>query len=388
MRALVLSHLFPRPDRPWSGIFVAEQVAALRRQGVDARVIFGDGCWFGLRGHDEWRAQVPAWTDWNSVPTASFRYLVPARTWHIGGGITYAAIATWLGLRLRRQFAFDVIHAHTSYLDGTAAALLGAVTGVPVVITEHSGPFSTQIASRMQRCCTVWALRRAAAILAVSDFLRRQMQVALPEIADRPIGVIGNGVDPGLFSPAADRRPRETIEMIWVGGFYAVKQPLLLLEAFRSAWARQPALRLTIVGEGPLEAEMRVAGQRLGLEGLITWRGSLMRQDLAAVLTQSDFLVISSEAETFCVAAIEALAAGCPVLTTRCGGPEEIVRHGQDGLIVDNAMAALADGMVDMAERHVRFSPEMLHVQAIERFGDESIANKLIGVYQGLLSGD
>lgn len=387
MRVLILSHLFPRPDQPWNGIFVAEQAAALRRLGVDARVVYGDGCWFGLKGFDPVPERTPAWTERLGVPCASFRYFVPARTWHIGGGITYAAVASALVSKLRQEFPFDILHAHTSYLDGTAAAVLGRLFRVPVVVTEHSGPFSTQVGSVMQRLCTGWALQRANAVLAVSGYLRAQMQAALPALADRDIGVIGNGVNPGVFRPVAGHAGA-TVEMIWVGGFHAIKQPIMLLEAFQIAQRRVPGLRLTIVGDGPMADEMRQAEQKLGLAGLITWRGSVERAELALTMARSDFLVVSSRAETFCVAAIEALAAGCPVLTTRCGGPEEIVRHGQDGLIVDNAMAALADGMVDMAERHVRFSPEMLHAQAIERFGDESIANKLIGVYQGLLSGD
>lgn len=381
MKVLVLSHLFPRPSSPWSGVFVAEQVAALRREGIDARVLWGQGVGMPLAKP----APPSGWTTEGDVPNASFGYRVPHRLWRFLAAQAYRVAAVQACDALLGQFAFDLVHAHTAWLDGHAAVSIGRRHGKPVVLTEHSGPFSTQVENPIRRSATATALQGASAIFAVSSFLRSQMRAAFPDLPPGRIDVIGNGIDGDAFALAPARPAAEPVRAIWVGAFLPIKQPLMMLRAFSRA-TEGTQIHLDLVGAGPLEPAMRAETEALGLAHRVTWHGSLSRPKVAERLAAGDFLIVSSKAETFCVAALEALAIGRPVVTTRCGGPEEIVDRPDLGLIVDNDEIALASGIADMANRCRDFDGAGLRRSALDRFAHPVLARRLASTYQHLLS--
>jgi glycosyltransferase involved in cell wall biosynthesis len=381
MRVLVLSHLYPRSSAPWSGIFVAEQVAALRREGIDARVLWGHGVGMPLTA-----PPVPgAWVG-GGVPEASFAYRVPHRLWRFLAGQAYAAAALRACRSLAASFPFDLVHAHTSWLDGHAAAVIRRSFHVPMVLTEHSGPFSTQVDNLLKRRATRQALTEADRVMAVSGFLRRQMSDAFPDLASRPIAIIGNGIAGDDFPMAGPRDPSLPPSAVWVGGFLPIKQPLMMLRAFAAAKMRSPGLTLHLVGEGPLEPAMRAEAAALDVTDALTWHGSLPRPEVARRLAACDFMIVSSAAETFSVATLEALAVGRPVVSTRCGGPEEILDRPALGSLVDNDEAALAQGIVEMALACRSHDPATLRRAALERFGHPVIAARLVATYNSLLA--
>jgi len=384
MRVLVLSYLFPRPAEPWSGIFVVEQVAALRARGIDARVLWGFSLGMPVL-QPEFKADwVPA--PIAGIPSASFQYRVPHRLWQLLAGPAYGRAALRAASALRQEFPFDLVHAHTSFLDGHAASLIGDAFSVPVVLTEHSGPFSTQIDNPMKRRCTLRALRRADQLIAVSDFLRDQIMTSVPQIAGRDIAIIGNGISGDALRCHSPRATDGRIIALWIGSLVPVKQPHMLLEAFAAAHRQDPRLYLRLAGDGPLGPELRRYAGEIGLSQHIEWLGPLDRQGINAALGEADFVVVSSKAETFSLATIEALVSGRPVLSTRCGGPESIIDSPRLGILTDNDQASLAAGFIDMADRHRTFEPATLRKSALDRFAHDLIAERLGTLYQTLLS--
>jgi glycosyltransferase involved in cell wall biosynthesis len=118
----------------------------------------------------------------------------------------------------------------------------------------------------------------------------------------------------------------------------------------------------------------------------LTWHGSLPRPEVARRLAACDFMIVSSAAETFSVATLEALAVGRPVVSTRCGGPEEILNRPALGSLVDNDEVALAQGIVEMALACRSHDPATLRRAALERFGHPVIAARLVATYNSLLA--
>lgn len=124
------------------------------------------------------------------------------------------------------------------------------------------------------------------------------------------------------------------------------KGPDLLLRAFSQAVSRLPAARLTILGDGPLMAEMRELAIELGIADRVTFRGFV--PDPFAFYVHADALVLASRYEGFPNVLVEAMACGTPAVATDCGGVSaEIILDGDNGFVVPGENAAgLAEAMV------------------------------------------
>jgi predicted nucleic acid-binding Zn-ribbon protein len=213
---LVLSHMFPHPDQPQLGSFILDQVRALRQYAnMDVRVLAGRPFWMNHSKHPLmlWRfnklyfrfLNKMCWRELNGVPVMYVPYRVIARPWT--HGFSYRQAMLHAIPRVRESFPFSLVHAHTAYMDGTAGLAIAREYHVPLLITEHTGPFSNLLRGRVMTHDTTRALNSADRTIAVSSSLKRCMgEVMTPEKNAKTI-VLPNGVDLDLFHPPAEHRP-------------------------------------------------------------------------------------------------------------------------------------------------------------------------------------
>ena len=185
----------------------------------------------------------------------------------------------------------------------------------------------------------------------IARFYGRQAAVVHP-----PVAVSDFGVEP-------ERDPQR---FLWVHRLVPYKRPLEVAAAFRDL----PDLRLTMVGVGPLEEELRVNLPRN--VDLIGWTP---RDRLARLFAESAGFIHVGE-EDFGVSMVEALAAGTPVLAVNRGGARDIVRPDRDGLLISAPAdpAAIARGVRALAQRE--WDPRTLR-QSAERFSEERFRESL-----------
>ncbi len=204
------------------------------------------------------------------------------------------------------------------------------------------------------------ASQRPDLYVAISEAVRERIRV----FYGRDSVVVHPPVEVGDLDP---RREKEPGLFVWVNRLVSYKRPELVAEAFRGL-----PYRLTMVGIGPLEARLRAA-----LPPNVELRGWISRRELASLYERASGFVHVGE-EDFGIAMVEALAAGTPVVALGRGGARDIVRHGIDGILVDDAeletlpraLRALAEGSWDrgqLAERAQSFSP----ARFVERLTDE-----------------
>ncbi|MDF1826996.1 MAG: glycosyltransferase [Legionellaceae bacterium] len=389
---LILSNMYPRKAHPSGGIFVHEQVKALRQQGIDARVLSGEpiGPRTFFQENRRWlRAHSCEWELVDDVPVIKFPYLagLSFRSIQIDAD-TYAYGALRCIERLKPTFNFQIIHAHTSYLDGTAARKIAKKYHTPFVITEHMGPFKLLTDTFLRKRKTQLAINASQKLIAVSHALLgdicSQVQVKQPSSTC----VLPNLVNTHLFcaAPVASKKSNTKIYMLWVGHFVEVKRVDRLLEALAIAIKTEPRLCLKLLGNGALQAEFVRMVARLSLEEHVEFLGWSNQNGLVQHYQSSDFLVVSSETETFSVVTIEAMSCGLPILTTNCGGPSEIVNDTSIGLVVEQSDQALAQGMLDMVAQQDQFDAINISKIAEQRYASHVVASHIIDTYQSVLS--
>ena len=226
--------------------------------------------------------------------------------------------ARWLREALRGEpIPAPVVHAHVG-LRGGWTALENARPDARVFVTEHASFIDKVLAQPDSRDLYAQVLDRCTGFFAVTDVLRDKLAAAFPDAA-RKIETLPNPVS---FAAPRPRPATELRRWLYVGALIERKGVEPLLEAFAACRAEDPALTLTMAGTGVLGARLAERAAELGVEDAVAFPGAVAPDEAARLMREHDLLVHPARWETFGMTVIEAVAAGTPVLVTRCGGPE------------------------------------------------------------------
>lgn len=254
----------------------------------------------------------------------------------------------WRLFRLFRRHKVDVVHTH--HFNQLFYSALGArLAGARVIHTEHCvEDFKRR---RLRVALRLLAVLCDKVIAIGPDVLRAFGEQA--RIPARKLETIRAGVDLDAFSESKGEAraalgldARDSVAII-VARLSPEKNHRLLLQAFQVAARRVERARLLVVGDGDEGTVIREEIKRLGLEGSVDMLG--VRRDIARLLAASDVFVLSSDREGLPIAALEAMAAGRPVVATAVGDLPTIVRDGVTGRLVEpNDAGALGAALADM----------------------------------------
>jgi len=261
-----------------------------------------------------------------------------------------------------RVGGYDIVHVHTpvaSFVTRYALRRLRGRAGGPVVIyTCHGFHFYRGQAAAphalfrtMERVASPWTDYIVTVNREDTEAARALGGVAPDRVRHIPgIGVDCERYSPGTVGVEAAARVRAELGaapgsflVAMVAEFGAVKRHTLALDAL--ARVTDPRVHLALVGDGPLEADLRARVERAGLSGRVTFAG--YRRDIPAVLAASDALLLTSEREGLNRSVLEAMASGIPCIGTDTRGIVDAV-NGDAGWIVGKddprALAAAIDG--------------------------------------------
>jgi glycosyltransferase involved in cell wall biosynthesis len=390
-RVLVLSWNYPTPAAPQRGLWVERMCEAASAE-ADVRVIVPTPWVPPL---------VPSLSRFRSVPARERRGPVALVFPRVPGSIEYLTHAydarlalpavRAAALRMHRERPFDLIHAHFIYPDGVVASRIGRELGVPVMTSEHSfwTPWLEDRPSvgRQVRA----ALPGIDLVAPVSGFLERSIRNYAGD-SIRHMIVLPNVVDDAIFH--TDGGPRDADELLFVGLIRRFKRVDVLLRALAEVRKQRPAIRLRILAAKALNAyaadrrEIDNLIDELGLRSAVTIVEGADPPAVAEAMRRCTLVVVSSGKgrETFCSVAAEALACGAPLVTTRCGGPEEFVGR-DDGVMVEpDDPSALAAGILDALERRSEFREREISNRIITRFGREAWCKQAIATYLSLVA--
>ncbi len=355
MKVLLFSNHYPASDAPTRGTYNHNIFNALART-CEVRVV-GPVAWWT-------RARKPRLLLLGQRETAFGLDASFPSYWSLPGVTPLHGHATFLSLaphllRLRRAFPFDEVVGCNAYPDGVGAADLAAVTGVPVVQNVIGSDVNTSPRRRTLRPQIVWALRRAARVVAVSrDMADRVVSLGVPR--DRVVAQ-HNGVDGATFALRDRDAARARVGLahrgpviLYVGNVKVDKGVKALVEAMAPlarVHGRGDAV-LCVVGSGEADAEIAARVRDLGLGATVRLESRKRHEDIPFWMSACDVFCLPSFMEGCPNVVLEALASGRGVVATRVGGIPELVTDGKNGVLVPaRDPEALARGLASALGR-------------------------------------
>ena len=277
----------------------------------------------------------------------------------------------------------DIVHSHFIGLGFLSAKVLGG-KGIPLVHTEHySGMHSTSLSKNYKKMGEQ-TFDSMNEVIAVSQSLANSINDNFRVEAK----VVPNVIDIETFFNPKRKYKEASKEYVFisVGNLMPIKRMDLLIESFELAFRNDRDVSLLIYGEGPERGKIESLIDNLSMQTQIHLMGYASREMIAEKMTESDSFVLASECETFGVVFVEAMAAGLPVIATKCGGPEDFVND-LNGILVDaNNIEVLSNALVQMRHSVKKFDRNAVSTDARDRFAPNSIAQQLDIIYSECLN--
>ncbi len=382
MHILLISHNYPFESDPGFGFFCKQQAEALVRQnhkvGVVCplaysvlRIIVNKGkFYFGMRKRDE-GGVLSALFFFPSVPKIKRLRLYLIRK-----------IGMWLiDQYISKNGKPDVFHLHVFHAARLAIDASRRYN-IPLVWTEHFSDIDRKLTDARDEVVLSELSKTAVHRIAVS----RTFQKSLEQKFGRPFHYIPNVYQSDLFKYEALLAPTSPFVLIHAGNLDANKNQERLIAAFKIAFSLNPGVKLKIVGEGEDWSHLQRIIATSSLESQIEMTGYLSAAELREQFRQSHAFVLSSDYETFGVAALEAMACGLPVIATKCGGPESFITSDRLGILVDKSPEALADGMLKVYKNYNKYRSDEIAQYAKDNFSYEAVGKRLTELYQKCIS--
>lgn len=264
----------------------------------------------------------------------------------------------------------DLLHVHYAIPHASAAYMARQILkqqGVylPFITTLHGTDITLLGKDSSFEPVITFAINQSDAVTAVSDSLREDTYKHFD--VSREIEVIPNFINPQTYDrsqSAASRgdyaAPNEKI-LVHVSNFRKVKRIEDVVRVYSKVREQIPS-KLLLVGDGPQRHEIELMCRELGTCNDIRFLGKM--QEPENILGISDLFLLTSEAESFGLSLLEAMACGVPAISSNTGGLPEVNIHGETGYLADvgdvDAMSDFAVGLLKDEEKHRQFSENAL----------------------------
>jgi glycosyltransferase involved in cell wall biosynthesis len=369
MKILFLTPWYPDDERPNSGIFIRAQAQALARHNqvlviavkvnYKKKALQSSTHQVSTEGNlEENRLEVL-----QSLPLYNqFNFLLTAYNFAIHKGLLFKP---------------DIVHASIGYPGALLGWFLARKLKTPFVFTEHTRP-RNNFRSAWHKFATRFAVARATTVLAVSHSLAQELEKEFRKEAQ----VIPNIVDIEKYKRVTPSHESEW-QLGFIGGMNTPVKGLDIL--LNAASLITKSFTLHICGTGGLIDSYKQLAEQLGIGAKCKFYGFIDPSEMPCFFERLHVLVCSSRYETFNVSLIEAMACGIPVVSTRCGGPEDFVNE-TNGILCESENPLSLKNAIEK----VMTNPEQFQQQKIREFAamyrPEVIASHLLQVYKNAIA--
>lgn len=280
--------------------------------------------------------------------------------------LLYQLLATTTKVAWAEGRDLDHIHAHFANPATNYALFLHLLTGIPYSFTGHAADLYRD------RSAMDIKLAHAAGAVAISEYNLRYYRQICPQL--ERIDVVHCGIHPDAFPFRSRPAPTAPLQILAVGRCTTKKGFTHLLDALAVLQREGVAHQATLVGYGELLPALQEQSRSLELQHL-EFTGAVQQDRIRELMDQADVFVLpcveapDGDIDGIPVVLMEAMASGCPVISTAVSGIPELVRHGETGLVVPphdhEALAVAMRSLLDDPDLAPRLSAAgRQHVEA------------------------
>jgi len=259
-------------------------------------------------------------------------------------------------IREVRSFDPDILHSHMFHSNLLARCLSPLFSDLQVISTVHNTyENATKSGAPKERTWRERAYKHTDFLSDMTTFVSehaRERYLQIDAVSKYSSRVIYNGIDTGEFyyDEDARNRIRDTHdlddEFVWitVGAFISQKDYPTLIKSYERL-NKADSSRLFIIGHGPLEQQIKsLAQEQSSSSKSVEFLGKV--PSVQEYMSAADGFVLASQWEGYGLVVAEAMACELPVISTKCGGPEELISHGETGFLTQKGdETKLADTM-------------------------------------------
>ncbi len=227
-----------------------------------------------------------------------------------------------------RTEGFQHIHAHFATSAAETAIAAARLAGLPVTVTCHAkdifhSAYASALADR---------LAGVSGLVTVSDYNRRHLEAGVPGV---PVHLVYNGI---AHAPQTEPNPRGPI--LCIARLVEKKGVDLLIRATAELARKDAAVRVEVVGDGPMRSQLEALVASLGLTQAVSFLGALTSPEVDAAFRRASMFVLpcridqSGDRDGMPTVLGEAMSRQLPLISTDLVGIPELIRHGETGLLV------------------------------------------------------
>lgn len=376
MKIFIISRGFPTNEYKMNGIFEMDQAKALQKAGLD--VVFLSVDLRSIRRKRKFGMD-------SFVKDGVKMYTFDIPLGNIPKGILYK-IGIWATKKLykiavKNEGEPDLIH---TFFTDQAYMVTKAFEDkdIPVIVTECNSHINKDNIDKKLEKAASFAYNKASKLISVSPDFNKKLKKRFG--VDSSVVTVIPNLDIFQYSPNKDNRDSK-FRFVSTGRVTVEKGMEDLIDAFIKEFKDDENVTLDIFGDGNHKEALETKVRNHGLNHRIKLRGMTDRKIIAKEYQHKDVFCLYSHSETFGLAYLEALASGLPVISSKCGGPEHLIKENNGILVELNDVDALGKSMVYMKENIEKYNKQEISREARLENSAESITNNLIEIYKEVI---
>jgi len=272
----------------------------------------------------------------------------------------------------------DLIHAHNFLYAGVISEYIKEKYGIKYIITEHSSTFARHKISINSINAIQRIAKKASSVTAVSSNFNKLLE----NYTNSKIGILPNLVNEYFFEKDFLTKSTDCFTFLHVGSLDKNKNQELIIKSFKKIALLNDKVQLKIAGNGSMVKYLESLVSDLNLQKQVDFLYQISPERVRHEMMNADCFILSSNFETFGVVLIEALACGLPLISTKCGGPEDIINSKNGVLVEIGNQSELEDAMAFVYSNQSKFLKVDLRNEAKERFGEGAFINNVTKYYE------